>query len=169
MENYKLREDETKLYEGDITLSDKRGITQLILTNLNVVFITKCIDNNFSDVEVDVETFSKEDIKIYQGKPQIKVNGDIVEIYFLSTEKKFKFNSKNELNKFLKCAIDVTTGKTKAERGAEKVKKVINLVDTTLGIDTVKVVGDTLKNGLANTLVGKINKGFNNLSKKIKK
>jgi len=41
MENYDLEEDEVVLYKGNVALKNKKGETNLILTNVNFVFITK--------------------------------------------------------------------------------------------------------------------------------
>lgn len=164
MENYKLKENEVVLYKGEITLADKKGNTQLILTNLNIVFITKN-KKLFTEEEVNVDFYPVEEIKIYEGIPQIKTKGNIVELYLLSTEKEFTFISKIELHKFMSEAKKLLTGKTTAERNAEKVKNTIKLVDDTLGIDTVSAVGNTVKDGI----VGKVGKGFKAIGKIFKK
>ena len=39
MENYKLQEDEVVLYKGYVNLKNKKVKANLILTNLNVVFV----------------------------------------------------------------------------------------------------------------------------------
>lgn len=154
MNNYKLKENEVVLYKGDVTLSNKNS-KRLILTNLNIVLIDQ-------EDNVSIEIYPIEDIKLYQGQPQIKKKGNLVEIYLLSTEIDFVFNSKIELNKFISEAIKLLTGKTAVERGAEKVKNAIKLVDDTLGINTVSAVGSVVKDGV-------VGKGFKKIGKIIKK
>ena len=41
MEHYDLEEDEVVLYKGKVSLQNQKGITELILTNINFVLITK--------------------------------------------------------------------------------------------------------------------------------
>lgn len=136
MEYYQLREDEVVLYKGKVVLYGKD--TQIVLTNHNIVFIPEST--------AQTEIHSVEDIKIYKEQPQVKVKGNTVEIYFLTTEKEFKFKSIFEIPKFTNAVKNLLTGKTKTERGAEKVKKTINLVNETFNIDCVKGVGEIIKN-----------------------
>lgn len=41
MEYYNLAEDEVVLYKGDVRFCGKPSLSQLVLTNKNLVFITK--------------------------------------------------------------------------------------------------------------------------------
>ena len=145
MKNYQLREDEVVLYKGNVTLVDKQIIAQLILTNLNIVFISN------ENEDVNVLSYPADNIKMYQGVPQIKVKGNNAEIYLLSTEIELKFDSKIELHKFDSAALKLLTGKTAAERCADKVKTAINkgyeFADETLGIESKQMVGNAIKNG----------------------
>lgn len=151
MDNYKLQSNEVVLYKGDVVLLNENNTLKLILTNLNFVFIPQHNEN------LPIEIYPIEDVKMYQGLPQIKTKANNVEIYFLTSEKEFSFNSKIELHKFTKEATKLLTGKTTAERNAEKVKNAIGLVDNTLGINTVSAVGSVIKDGV----VGKVGKGIN--------
>jgi len=69
------------------------------------------------------------------------------------------------LNKFKNEVLNFFSGKTTAERKAERIKSGISLVDNTLGIDSVKVVGDALKNSVGNS----INKGLKSIKNMFKK
>ena len=164
MEYYQLKSDEVVLFKGFITFANEQEKTNLILTNQNVVFITKFKDE-FLNENAKVEYYAVEDVKMYEGKPQIKLNKNIVEIYFLTTEKEFQFEQKSDQHKFFDEAIKLLTGKTKVQRAAEKVKNAISIVDDTLGIDSVHVVGDAIKDGV----VGKVTKGLGSISKIFKK
>ena len=157
MEHYTLKEDEVVLYKGDITLLDKKDKTQLILTNLNLVFITKT-KKIFEDEIVNTESYPIENVKIYEGLPQVKTKANNVEIYFKTTEKEFIFESKHELHKFVGEINKLLTGKTTAERNAEKVKSAINLVNDTLGIDVVQTTGNVAKKGIVGGISDSINK-----------
>ncbi len=148
MEHYNLREDEVVLYKGNVTMLDKQQPTQLLLTNLNFVFITK----NADEESVETVIFPIEEVKIYEGIPQIKSKDSFVEIYFKTTEKEFAFESKSELHKFVSAATNLLTGKSGAERNAEKVKGAIGLVNDTLGVDIVKATGDVIKNGVGGAI-----------------
>ena len=65
MENYNLRADEVVLYKGNVILKSKKGTTELILTNLNIVFINK-YKELFSKEEVTVLEYPVGSIKIYE-------------------------------------------------------------------------------------------------------
>ena len=168
MENYNLREDEVVLYKSDINLLDKKGkTTLLILTNINIVFITKT-KKLLEEEIVNTEIFPVGDIKIYEGIPQVKSNANKVELYFKTTEKEFAFNSKSEVHKFQNTIIKLLTGKTTAERNAEKVKNAIGLVNDTLGVDIVKCTGEVAKNGIVGSITNSIDKFGKVLFKKKK-
>ena len=163
MEYYKLAEDEVVLYKGNVELSEKETKTQLILTNLKIVFITKNEETNAAEI------FGVDEVKIYEGMPQVKTHINKAEIYFKSTEKEFKFESWNELHKFTSAINKLLTGKTAVQRGAAKVKDAIALVDDTLNINSVQVVGDILKNNVVNKAtkgIGAIGKSLFNKDKK---
>ena len=163
MKDYKLKEDEVVLYKGNVEIVDE-GAAQLLLTNINVVFIKKNQNQENSEI-VDVETFSVKDIKIYKEKPQVIAKGKNVEIYFLTDEKEIVFTAKGELTKFVNETINLLTDKTTVERNAEKVKNAIKIVDDTLGIDSVSVAGNAIKDGVS----GAIGKGLKQLGKFLKK
>lgn len=135
MLDYKLREDEVVLYKGFVTLTDTGETKQLLLTNLNLVFISKYKKLN-ADTEVFVDTMPVGEIKIYQEEPQIKVKGTSVEIYFLTKEIEFDFTTKSDLHKFMHEIKDLLSGKTKQEIKAEKKERTQEIVNT-----SVKVAG----------------------------
>ncbi len=168
MENYKLRSDEVVLYKGDVILKNKKGTTELILTNINLVFINKHNDL-FSKEEVTILEYPVHSIKMYEGIPQIKAKGDIVEIYLLETEIEVEFYSKIELYKFTNATKKLLTGESSAQRGAKKVKDAIGLVDDTLGINTVQTTGNLLKKGIFGNITGAIDKIGKSLFNKNKK
>lgn len=155
MEHYNLKEDEVVLYKGEISM--KNGNTQLILTNLNVVFIT-IHKRLFGEAIVESNVFPVEDIKIFDGIPQVKSKNLNVEMYFKTAEIEFSFESKSELHKFVSATNELLTGKTGAERNAEKVKDAIDLVNDTLGIDIVKSAGELVKSGVPGKIAGAFGK-----------
>ena len=161
MKNYQLQGDEVVLYKGDITLQGQEQVSQLILTNLNVVFISNQNDEDNAELEI----FSVDDIKIYKDIPQIKAQKNQVEIYFVPTEKVFALKSKKELTNFMQEAINLLTGKSKFERCVANVKRKVDLVDNTFDIDTVDLVKSAVKNG-ATSAINKIAGLGKNLFKK---
>ena len=158
MKNYELSSDEVVLYKGNVETVDGKGEIQLILTNLNIVFITTHKKISGKE-EINVDSHSVNDIKIYNGIPQLKVNGNIVEIYLLTDEKEVKFSSKSEIHKFINEATTLLTHKTKMERYAEKVKKTIEIVKDAIGTDNINTVKSASKDSKIVTTAKVIGKG----------
>ena len=96
MEYYDLEEDEVVLYKGKVSLQNQKGITELILTNINFVLITKQ-KKLFSKEQVSVETYAVNEIKCYNGNPQVIKKGNLIELYFLNDE---TYNIKVENEEF---------------------------------------------------------------------
>lgn len=169
MEHYSLQASESVLYKNHVTYSkNRRASCELILTNLNLV-ITTATKKAFSKPQTEVEVFSIEEIKIYNDVPQIKAKESTVEIYLTSTEFTVDFNSMIEAQKFSNAAYKLITGKSLATRGAEKVKNAINLVDNTLGVNTVEAVKGVVEDGIAGSILGgigkKMSKGMRGVTK----
>jgi len=163
MEKYKLKEDEVVLFKGDVVFANREDKTKLMLTNYNIVFTSI---NKVDDEESFInDVFAVDSVKMYEGKPQIKTKGKNVEIYLKETELEFAFVSQIDESKFVEASTKLLTGKTKLERGAEKIKEVIALTDKTFGIDSVHEVGEMVKSGG----IAKLTKGIGNVVKKIKK
>ena len=146
MDKYQLKEDEVVLYKGSITTNE--GFNELILTNLNIVFIN---ENN-------TDAYPTADVKIYENKPQVKAKGNKVEIYLKKGEKEFNFKSILETQKFLNAIKKLLTGKTSFERGLTSVKNRLDLVKDTTGIDVVGLTSNITANKLtiASGVIGKI-------------
>ena len=157
MEGYKLRADEVELFKGNVLFTGSKATTEFMLTNLNLVFVTKT-QKLFKEDEIKVDTYPVEDIKMYQGIPQIKTKGNIVKFYLLETEIEVQFVSRMDIGKFMNEANKLLTGETTAIKRAKKVKDTIELVDDTLGIKTVQVTTNVLKNGIVGSLTGNIGK-----------
>lgn len=180
VEHYQLQSDEVILYEGEVTKTDKypkeslksafsvTPSSELILTNKNLVLTTRS-KKLFSKEEVTIDVYPMDEVKIYNDTPQIKQSKVSTEIYMTSGELYFDFNSKIEAAKFFQAAVQLLTGKTLAKRSAEKVKGGIELVDDTLGINTVDSVKGVLENGLMGTLFSGFKKGKPSAGKTISK
>lgn len=163
MENYELKSDEVVLYKGEVILSGKLCPTKLILTNYNVVLITK--SHSISNKEVEVQTYDVQDIKVYKDVPQIKTNKNHVEIYLTSGEIDLEFAYRNELKKFVNSAMELLTNKSLFQRRTESVKKNVDVVDKTFNIDSVEIVKGAVKNG-SEKGIGKL---FGSITKIFKK
>ena len=153
MTNYTLQPNETVLYQGNVSLEKRSGTVEMILTNLNLVFIITT-RKFLAKSQVDVETYPVEEIKIYNNAPQIKQKNARVEIFLTGGEIVANFESMFEAGKFVNSALRLLTGKSMAERGADKFKGAVGLVDDTLGINTVNTVKNVLENGITGTLLG---------------
>lgn len=164
MEHYQLKPHEVVLYKGEINFANQEDITQLILTNLNTIYKTTH-KKIFGDDEISVEVYSIQDIKIYEETPQIIAKGHNVDIYYLTTEKELYFKSKSEVSKFVNAAMKLLTGKSTAQRRVEKVKQTIDMVDNTLGIDTIGATKEALHNGVSNATSNIVSAGANKLVK----
>ncbi len=167
MERYHLQPNEVVLFKGHVTKNNEykeatvvnpfssSPITELLLTNLNIV-LTSIDKKMFAKEDINIEIFPLSEIKIYNGIPQIKQSNTFVELYLMSKELYFNFESIFDATKCVQAVRKVLTGKSLPARSAEKVKKGIELVDDTLGINTV----DTVKNVLENGVSGKFLSGF---------
>ncbi|MBQ3158302.1 MAG: hypothetical protein IJB98_01265 [Clostridia bacterium] len=162
MDYYKLDSDEVVLYKGRVVLHGKNGTTELVLTNKNLVFVN--MHEFFTKEEVTVLEYPAKSIKVYEGEPQIKTKGKVTEIYLIETELELEFPSKNELHSFSGAVRKLLTGVTVAQKNAQKVKSSIDLVNEALGINTVQVVGDVIKNGVVAPL-GNLGKALFNKKK----
>lgn len=164
MESYSLQTNEVILYKSEPC----NGI-EIMLTNLNIIILKKT-QKLFKKAQVETFVYSKDDIKVYNGVPQVKQKDSSVEIFLSSEEIKVNFYSRIEAHKFVNSVYELLTGKSITMRGAEKVKNAINLVDTTLGIDTMNTVKNVMENGIPGSLLGGIGKkvGIKNKSSGLK-
>lgn len=154
MKDYSLQSDEVLLYEGYACRMDENvGGIDLLLTNLFLVLISRK-KKLFSKEEVHVETMPLNQVKIYEGVPQILQKGNDVNLYFADGEVSLRFIDKNEMRKFTSAALTLLTGKSTATRGAEKVNKAVGIVDNALGINSVDTVKGVLENGLVGSVLG---------------
>ena len=160
MSEYRLQADEVQLYSGTVWCYDSSGKAlvkspiPLLLTNINLVFSFKT-KKIFQKEEIIIETYPVTDIKMYNGIPQIKHDGHKATIFLASGEKYISFPSKAEAWKFVSQATELLTGQTLAERSAGKLRNALNLVDDTLGINTVDTVKNVIENGVTGLLFGK--------------
>lgn len=157
MTNYQLAPTEVVLMESNGFIQGKKSSSNIILTNLNVVFETR-IKKLFKKAYTVVEVFSLDTVKIYKDMPYIKQKNNYVQIYFTNCEPVISFNSKRIAHQFTATASEVITGKNAFFRGIEKVKKTIDTVDETLGIDTVGATSAAIQTAITPKFPGSFKK-----------
>lgn len=146
MKHYNLDEDEVVLFKSTILVSENKESAEIILTNKNFVIVNE--KKKLSDKEkTDVKVYLVEDIKRYNGIPQIIQKKEVVELYFLHDEVEFFFHSRIDAHKFVRAALNLLTGKTTLERNVEKVKNTISIVDNSLGIDSIDLARKAVQSG----------------------
>jgi hypothetical protein len=150
---YSLQPDETILYERDVTIQGQERTSRLMLTNLNIVMTEYEKNSLFAKKDETHTVYSVQDIKIYEDLPQVLQKGKHIRILFLFQELNLEFDSFIEANKFRMALFKLVTGKTAPARSAKKVKNAIEIIDDTLGIDTVGTTKAVLETGVVGTLV----------------
>lgn len=149
MEHYTLQKDEVVLYHGSVILLPndkkpkasqlKKTESELILTNLNFVFINKT--KRFLGKDVEVEIYKTDEVKFYKNNPHIIRNQNKIEIYFTSTEKFIEFTGAKETKSFINTAMRLVSGKSKFVRAVKKVQSEIQETNKELDIDIAKIAG----------------------------
>lgn len=79
-------------------------------------------------------------------------------MYFTNQEYSFSLPSKLEAVKFHNKIMELLTGKSMSIRNSKKFKSAVNIVDDTLGIDSLGTVTSVLQNGVKGTIFNGINK-----------
>lgn len=157
MENYNLESDEVPLYNVKVILVGKKENTELIVTNKNLVLITK-YKKILSEDKIEVLKYPISTIKIYKGMPQIIKKENIAEIFLLDTEIEIGFASKSELHKFISVINHLITGESSVQRVAKKVKNAINIVNDTVGFNVIQTTTNLLTNNIVGSVGGIIGK-----------
>lgn len=153
MIEYAMKEDEVVLYKGQAKVDDSQHFSDILLTNVNLVITTR-IKKIFAKDEVYTQVFPLSELKVYQNTPQLKQKGNKVELFFANKNIVIEFSSLLAPHKFVNELTKLLTGKTASERGADKVKGFVGIVDDTLGIDTIGAIKGIAENGLARTVLG---------------
>lgn len=153
MNNYELAKDEVILYEN----SYLQEYSKLILTSKKIIFEkTNTVKIGLFKTKTETiisDIIMLEDIKQYNGKPQINQKNADVNIQATEKNLTIKFYGMIEAKKFVTKITDAITGTTFFKRGTEKVKETFNTVDDVLGFNTRDTVKGVLENGLVGTLL----------------
>lgn len=158
MENYKLAEDEVCLCETDAYDEQAKQNCDILLTN-KYLLLTYSKQRLFRPTEYRTTRYSVNDVKYFNGEPQVKIKKRVVEVYFKNSEVKLNFDSKwfGTENALYNAFIKFLSGKNLAERGADKFKGAIKLVDDTLGIDTLGAARSAVENTTGVSLTSQSN------------
>ena len=141
MKNYLLKDDEVCLFEAKIFEQNNEKDYEIMLTNFNLV-LSCC-------VEEKVDIYPTSEVKYYEGKPYIKLNKNVVEIYLKACVLKCDFTKSGkhaQAQKLFNEMMKLLTGKGAFERASDKFKKTVEVIDNTLGINTI----ESAKNIIAN-------------------
>ncbi|MBQ3047236.1 MAG: hypothetical protein IJD54_04225 [Clostridia bacterium] len=143
MENYKLQSNETVLFKGEVDLirGTKKIKAELILTNLNLIFIIK--SKKFFHTELEKEVYDVKEIKIYDEKYQVIRKKKKVDIYMLSGEKFLEFQKEKQAKEFSNAVLRLVSGESKLVRGVKKVRKAVSETNDSLDIDVVEIAKKT--------------------------
>lgn len=146
MKNYKLAPDEVVRYQKQVTLQTAKGDVpaEIMLTNLNIIFITEGKKFLWFKKKQRKTAFAKELVKIYKDAPQIKQIDTTVQMCFTKEDRFIVFENKKDARTFVINAWEVVTGKNIFERGIDKLKQAIDFTDNMLGIDIKAVVKDSI-------------------------
>lgn len=154
--NYEIQEDEVVLYEGMVTSNNYKGSIFLTLTSQKLVIEKET--GIFKKVRELLEQINLTDIKIYNGKAQVKQKGSNVDIQAVTKNITFVFSGLLEARKFTGKIIDAVTGTTLAQRASNKTKSAFELVDDTLGFDTRGAAKRLLEQGVKGAIINGIGK-----------
>jgi hypothetical protein len=145
MANYNLQPNESIIMKSD-RVSHKEGIfsayytDELILTNLNIVLISKGAFGNTKNIQ----TYPVNQIKVFNGQAQAilakqKNGSSHLEVYFLNGQESFGFENKKEINRWVDNInqlvtgnpVDIQASESKAIPGTEYIAETLkDTVDT---------------------------------------
>ena len=142
MRNYKLKPDEVIRYQGPIHLQTEKATipAEIILTNQNFIFVTEGKKWLWFKKKTKVVAFTKEQVKLYNDAPEIKQNGTGVMICFDKEERILVFDEKKAARIFAINAWEIVTGKGMFERGLDKLKQALDLIDEKLDLNIIELV-----------------------------
>ena len=152
--NYTLDSDEVILFEGEVGYNRDVVGDYLTLTNKRMIFERqKGIIKKKKEL---IESISLEDIKIYNNEVQCNAKGFDINIQTKEKNIKVRFNGLIAPSKVCTLIRTELTGTDTLSRGSNKVNKVLNTVDETLGLDTRGIVKGVLENGIKGSIINGI-------------
>ena len=164
MKNYKLKANEVVRIQKNISLQTKSGEipAKMLLTNLNFIFVTESKKFLWVQPKECKHAFAKETVKVDNGTPVIKQTGKSVTICFTTEDRIITFEDKQSARHFVINAWNVVTGKSSFERGLDKLKQALDLIDEKFDINVLDLVKEALAVGACgiavNAIRGKVTK-----------
>ncbi|MBO5736337.1 MAG: hypothetical protein J6S04_00875 [Clostridia bacterium] len=161
MKNYQIQPDEVIRFQSTVALQTEKGNipAELILTNLNFIFVTERKNFLWFKRKPRSLAFAKESVKMFNDAPQIKQTGTAVLISFAEEDRIIVFDDKKDARIFVINAWQIVTGKNLFERGLDKLKEALDLIDEKFDINIIQLIKDSLTDGIKgaaiNLIVGK--------------
>lgn len=156
MDGYVLQPHEVVLFKGEANVNQNKSRSQVLLTNLNLVQITK--SNVGSEEPEEISLFPSNEIKMFNNLPQVRQIGGSAEIYFYTAVLNIDFRNLLTAMNFVKAVYDLVTGKSAGQRGAEAFRGAVGVVDTALGINTVETVSGIIGKSTPGAIFGSLAK-----------
>lgn len=153
MVQYTLAHDEAVLFKGSATFDGSGVSSAVILTNFNLVQITRT-KKLFAQEKIDILTYPSDEIKVFNDTPQVKQLGGKVEMYFKNHQLILDFGNILIARKFVGVVYDFVSGTTEAQRNAKKVRGAVGVIDTALGINTIDTVAGLLGKTAPGAILG---------------
>lgn len=150
MDSHQIDSEEVVLDERDVSHSIAKGTLKMTLTSKRLVF--EKAKGLVKKELVPVASFPLEEVKFFNGKPQIKQRGKEVTIQAESQNCTIVFSNMLDAGMFATKAKNAVTGTTVAERGAEMAKSAFDVVDDTLGIDVRGTIKGVMQGGIKGAL-----------------
>ena len=159
MTQVELGENEVVLYEAEVTAKKEDfSSAAMTLTNERLIFQYKKRIKLFQKEMVET-SYNVADIKVYNDVPQLKIKENSVEIFLKNKQMCLVMYTRKDAKKFQEAVMELFTGRNKITRTAEKIKSGINLVNDTLGCDTVSAASEIVSVGGVGAIKALLGKG----------
>ena len=153
---YKFQTDEVVFYKGLVDSDGHKGTVQLTVTSQNLIFEQEkgLLKKTWETIDI----IPLNTVKVYNGAAQVKQKGSVLDIQAVTKNLKITFEKTQEAKMTANKLIDVVTGMTRSQRGAEKVKHAIDMIDDTLGLDTRGIIKGVVEGGVKGIVLDGIKK-----------
>lgn len=138
----KLKLDEIILFEDKVRHNSYKNVLKIILTSKKIILMKQSIILKKYKI---VEIIKLNNIKIYKNKIQVNQKGVNVYIQMVPKDMVLSFDNIIKANKFYVKLNEAITGKTRLERGTEKIKRSISTAEDALGVSPKDVLQIVVK------------------------
>ena len=148
MKNYQIQPNEVIRFQAPVSIQTEKGNipAELILTDLNFIFVTERKNFLWFKRKPRSVAFAKESVKIFDEAPEIKQNGTSVLISFAEEDRIITFESKKEARICVINAWEVITGKNAIMQGLDKLKNALDVLDEKFNI--TEFIAEALTQGI---------------------